>query len=375
MRSAGVASHSSWRVVASTAVTLTLFFGAFGASAEPTSLVRLSFSRGSGADTCIDEPRLEELVRGRLGRDPFSSRADVSIEGNAVRVEGTWRAVLDVRDRRGHALGHRELEAHDADCGPLGDALVLAVALTIDPEAGTTSLFPTSPEPAPASSSLPAPGASTAPVAPAAPVVAAAAPPVVAAPASSSVTSSDATTTAPVAASCPECAPREVHGDIVVAAEGGAAFGFFPKAAPVANVTALAGRGKVHGALSMSFLPEQAEGSLALGLTFVGVGGCYDAFTVRSVVATACAEVQAGAIHAVVRDLTPLHPGDQLWLAAAIGPRFAWTFLPPLRLDVAISAVIPLVRKSFGVEGERSPLFREAAVGAVSYAGLGVDIF
>ncbi len=369
MRSAGVASRCSSHVVAALGLTMTLCFGAFDASAEPTPLVRLSFSRGTGADTCLGEPQLEEQVQRRLGRDPFSPRADVSIEGNVVRADGTWRAVLDVRDRRGHALGHRELEAHDADCGPLGDALVLAIALAIDPEAGTTSLFPSSPEPTPASASLPAPLAP--PVAPVAPVAATVAPPVIAAPVESAP-SSDMTTVAP---SCPECGPREVHGDVVVAAAGGVAFGFFPKAAPVANVSALAGRGAFHGSLSMSFLPEQAAGSLALGLTFVGLGGCYDAVTVRSVVASACAEVQAGAIHAVVRDLTPLHPGDQLWLAAALGPRFGWTFLPPLRLEVAISAVVPLARKSFGVAGDRSPLFTEAVVGAVSYAGLGVDIF
>lgn len=371
MPSVGVASRCSSHVVASFGLATVLFYAAFDASAEPTSLVRLSFARGSGAETCLGEPQIEEQVVHRLGRDPFSARADVSIEGNVVRAEGTWHAVLDVRDRHGHALGHRELEAHDADCGPLGDALVLAVALAIDPEAGTTSLFPNNADAAPAA--VPAAAAPIAPAPPFAPVVATTAPPVIAA-AVTSAPSLDATTT-PVAPSCPECGPREVHGDVVVAAEGGVAFGFLPKAAPVANVSALAGRGAFHGALSMSFLPEQAAGSIALGLTFVGLGGCYDVFAVRAVSASACADVQAGAIHAVVRDLTPLHPGDQLWLAAALGPRFAWTFLPPLRLEVAISAVVPLVRKSFGIAGDPSPLFHEAAVGAVSYAGLGVDIF
>jgi hypothetical protein len=82
---------------------------------------------------------MARAVEQRLGRPVLvsPSQADLSIEGRAEATGDPTRlrAVLVMRDATGTVLGTREFEEAATDCVALRDAVALAVALMIDPDA------------------------------------------------------------------------------------------------------------------------------------------------------------------------------------------------------------------------------------------------
>ncbi|MEM9196195.1 MAG: hypothetical protein AAGF12_43935, partial [Myxococcota bacterium] len=95
--------------------------------------------RGAGAEACASTASLQVEVAERLGRDPFQPPITQHIEGIVRRSEGTFVATLYNRDPEGALVGEREFRSEAEDCDGLAAAVVLAVALAIDPEAALTA--------------------------------------------------------------------------------------------------------------------------------------------------------------------------------------------------------------------------------------------
>src|SRR5690606_18987279 len=87
-------------------------------------------------ESCISRQEIVSKVRRRLGTDPFTGEPGQWLEG-VIRREGhSWTATLYERDAEGNTLGTREFQSESEDCRELDEAIVLMVALLIDPEGG-----------------------------------------------------------------------------------------------------------------------------------------------------------------------------------------------------------------------------------------------
>lgn len=95
----------------------------------------LSWTRLEGADECIAAPELATRVEERVGQKVLvpPSEAQLSIEGRVVRAGKTWRAVIALARATGEVLWERTLETREPGCRALDDALVLVIALSLDP--------------------------------------------------------------------------------------------------------------------------------------------------------------------------------------------------------------------------------------------------
>ncbi len=83
---------------------------------------------------CPSRDALVLAVEGRLKRRVFVAErsSDVRLVVTVRKMEATWGAELELRDRRGETLGTRRVRSRGADCGGLGDSLPVVVALLID---------------------------------------------------------------------------------------------------------------------------------------------------------------------------------------------------------------------------------------------------
>jgi hypothetical protein len=319
------------------------------ARAQGSESFRFSWVRGEGAGACPDTRALAARVSERLGRNPFSDAAEQSIEGSVSARDGRFHAELRVRDAGGIARGSRELAANGPDCAELADAVVLAVALTIDPNAALGG----PPTPAP----------------PAAPPDV----PPVAEP--------------PALERCPEvrcppsepcrpvpCPPRAVPPRAAIVARAVVAAGVLPGMAPGAGVFGEVGGERLRGALGMRYFPETTTdgGRYGFGLTVGTAGVVLTAKVSEALELAGIAELELGASHAVVYELEPVEPGDQPWVAAAVGPRLGFSGLRALRIELGVSLVVPFVRPTFEVRGAAEPVFQSAPVAVLGYFGLGL---
>lgn len=109
------------------------------AAPRPPKTSSLSWARTAGAESCIGIRQLAQEVERLLGRRVFvsASRSELVVEGHVERTAqpAVWHVVLAVSDAEGRALGARELDSREKSCRSLDDALALAVALMIDPNA------------------------------------------------------------------------------------------------------------------------------------------------------------------------------------------------------------------------------------------------
>jgi hypothetical protein len=313
------------------------------AHAEPAPVFELSVVRAEGSGSCPSASEFERRVSARLGRVPFSDAPEQAIEVTLSRKEELWRAELVLRDGSGIVRGQRAIEAQGSDCAPLAEAAALAVALTIDPEAALGA--PPSGAERPPELVMPPP------------------PPPACLPAR-----------CPTPAPCPLCAPPLSSGATVAGSlRGVLTSGLLPGAAAGVELTAEAGTRNVRGALALLYLPETAAADtrFGFGLTAASAGVC-GAFPLTAKLEFGlCGQARLGAIYAVVRELTPVDAGDQPWLALGAGVRLRFEPVAPLFLEIGGSAVVPLLDRTFEVEGFDAPVFESAAVGAEGFAGLG----
>ncbi len=124
-------------------VVLACWFGIVSpASARPKSFA-LNWVRDDGAETCITSRTLARTIESMFG-PVFTTPGDaeLSLEGRVwPEMQGArWRARISVIDRNGARLGVRELSSAAESCRGFDAAIVLVLAMSIDPEAGLSSL-------------------------------------------------------------------------------------------------------------------------------------------------------------------------------------------------------------------------------------------
>jgi len=321
-------------------------------AAGANATFRLAWVRGDGGEACIDQRELERRVRERLGRDPFDSGASQSIEGDIAFTAGIGRAKLRVRAATGAAVGERALEVPAADCAGLTEAVVLAVALVIDPRA---SLAPGTSAAAPAASAL-TPRVSERPLddtfrEPCPPVARRACPPC-------------------RAEACPEAA----HSSLYVTLRALGTAGLLPTVAPGVAISAAMFGPRLWLTGGMSFLPEQDTGNFAFGLSTADLGACVSADAILGAIPSLCGQVRVGAMHAVVRELAPLRPGDHAWAAVELGPVMGLRPHGAWLLQGGVLGVIPVVRPRFALRGSNETVFESEALGGVAFVGLGIFV-
>lgn len=324
-------------------------------AAEPTK-TRLELTWEAGADGCPDQADLARRVTERLGWQPFDETAERAIQGRVTRVGNRWRARLRVLGRDGTIVGQRELNTSGPDCASLADAVTLAIALTIDPEAAYRPSPPPPASPA-APATTPPSRAQAPPPCPPCAVRPAPVPPVRSVP--------------PLAAD----EDRDLHG--AVTARGALAVGLLPAVAGGIEIAAdvVPARGW-HLLAGMLWLPEVAtdDEQFRFGITAGYLGGCYDALGWDGGGLGACASVQLGALHSVVSSAYPLDPGQEPWAAMTAGPRLTLRPLRPLLVELGIDAVVPLVRTEFWITHAEQQAFQPSPVGALGFVGAGVAI-
>jgi hypothetical protein len=325
------------------------------ALADDATSFRFSWVRGEGTGSCPDARTLAARAAVRLRRDPFSETAKQSIEGSVVLDGPELKAELRLRDEAGVVHGRRELRSKQADCVELAEAVVLAVVLTIDPNAA----FSDAPAPvAPTPPSVPptaSPGAAEPPALGACPVV-----------------------RCPTPGPCPaaRCPPPPPLEAIAFTARVVGGIGILPGFAPGAAAAGEVGGAHVRGSFGIVYFPEATTtgGEFAFGVTTGTLGAIFAWPLAGSIDLAAVVELQVGAIHAVVFESDPVNPGDQLWLAGALGPRLGFSPFRPFRLEVGVSLVVPATRPSFDVRGASEPAFQSAPVGGMAHIGAGVGL-
>jgi hypothetical protein len=343
------------------------------AQPSPSDGVRLSFVRADNATDCVTAPALErEMVR-RMGRDPFAGAARQWIEGVVVKEGAYYEVQLFERDAEGTTLGIRRLREAAADCHKLDDAIVLAIALIIDPTAHLAPANPIAPASTPASKA-----ASTQ---------------------SPNVAASVATIgawddrTARQAPPARAALPPAVHYDAptpsIDSRPAAAAFvsvdavlthGILPGVAPGTElVTRLPLDAKRRYALRLSalYLPEKRPssslGDLGYGLTAMEVGAC--AGRSRQQVAWyGCTAFGLGAVHTVVHSPTPAEPGDRLWMAFRLEAGLGLHIAGPVWLEARLFDLIAPKRWQFRVTVDKTPqtAFTQAILMPGAALGLGV---
>jgi hypothetical protein len=319
--------------------------GAFSARAQPgePAPVRLSLERSPGAESCPGDAELGRRVAARIGRDPFSEQATRSVEVRIQRAERHWRAEIRLLDAERRAIATREpLDSTAADCSALADAVVLAVALTIDPDAALDAPS-TTPPPLPAPP-IPCPEVRC-PTPRCAPCVA--------------------------PAPAPEPEPEPVRAGLRAVG----ALGVLP--APALGVSLAAEVEATSGfsiGVAVLYMPEVKtdDGELAFGLTAFEPFGCARLIETRSAELSGCAGLQLGSLHAVAHGLRPLEPGDYPWLAATLGPRGTLAPTRGLRLELGAVAAAPLIAHDFVVRGRPGSAHEPATIGLFGFIGFGV---
>ncbi len=133
----------------------TLFAARAHSEARPSA--RLDYVRKGAASVCPDEAGMRAAVTARLGYDPFTADADRTVAVSLTREGATFRAVIEVRDASGAAIGVRKLQSsalHDVDCEELAGSIAIALAVAIDPlGTGPAPSASASPSSAPSASS------------------------------------------------------------------------------------------------------------------------------------------------------------------------------------------------------------------------------
>jgi hypothetical protein len=99
-------------------------------------LVSLDWKRLEGAESCIDQTRLETEVEARLDRRVFvpSRGARMRVTGTIAQVPNSqeWVASLEARDTTGRLVGVRVIRTEAERCEELDSSLALVLAIAIE---------------------------------------------------------------------------------------------------------------------------------------------------------------------------------------------------------------------------------------------------
>jgi hypothetical protein len=289
--------------------------------------------RLEGAGSCIDAAELEARVKRRLGSDPFDARASRSIEGVARRTGEIWRAQIAVRahpDDTNPPL--RELESSASDCESLSSAVVLAVALAVDPAAAFSD---------PAVKTAPSSAPAEAPRTPA---------------------KEPATTASEVALAG--------RAELTLAGQ----MGLLPRASlgvGLGVATALSRRFDL-GVRARAFPEVEVKGdpSYAVGLAALTLELCGHARPTASVELRACGGPALGVLHAAVLAGARTQPGERASLAAELGLDTTFALTRTLALQLGVRAAVPVTRYRFTLDGSVEALFVQSSLAGMAHVGL-----
>jgi hypothetical protein len=324
------------------------------AGAQPLRPTSLRVER-SVEESCPDEGALRREVERRVGGGSF---VDDGARVIVVRYRPAWRgrrrAQVAVREGPGPAAV-RELALDGPGCDDLAEAIALAVALVIDPDAALRPLSP----PPPPRPPLPEAAAPTCPEVPRAQCPACAACPA-----------------PPPSAPVGPPRPGLVRRPTWIALTGGLVVGVAPAPAPDVGFTVLLPlRGALGLGLGASYMPPVAtsDGAASVGRTVARVGACLD--TAPSWIQVGgCAGALAGVLHLAALALVPVAPGDRVWLGASAEAHAR--LLPGDRWVISLQArvVVPLLTWAPRVEGAPSPSFSPPPVAFEADLAVGVRL-
>jgi len=347
------------------------------AEEAPVSGVRLSFVRTDSAAECIALPTLEREISRRMGHDPFEGNARQWIEGTVARQSDYFEVQLFERDREGNTLGSRRLREQAGDCHQLDDAIVLAIALLIDP---TARLAPPS---AGVGEAGFVPSALSA--APSASAVAMPAPPVRNAPPQGNGAMGFGPE--PMGLSRADVTPKKGANRVgapFVAADALVVYGIVPGVALGAELLTrvqLDSNERYALKLSAVFVPEkvQNDGNNELGysLTSMQAGACF-ASRATSLLGFGCVEASLGAVHTVVHSPEPFKPDDRLWAALRLEAGVGVQVSGPVWIDLRVFDWIAPRLWDFnvvsnpGATAQKETVFRQKPLMPGAALGLGL---
>lgn len=300
-------------------VCLSTSFASATAGAEGFAL---QWVRAPGAESCVDGSSLRAAVRAKLRLDPFAPSFSTIIEGIATpRAKGGFDVELFHRDSSGKPLGSRRLFTATQDCSALREAIVLAIVLAIDPTGRNRAVEH---KPAPVE---PAPRAPPGPI-------------------RSKAKSSTRRTLSvgPLLAS--NLLPDLSYG------------------ASLRIGSDISAKWSLRG--GVSYQSEQKAGlgadEAAFGASTVSLGACVAPWSPATVAFDLCAELVAGAVHAVVFELLPLDVGERLWLATNLSIGAKVRLSPTVFLRVEASVFLPINRLRYSIQGDTMPIFQQSRV-------------
>lgn len=288
-------------------------------------------------------PSLDALtadVRRRMGRDPFASDAARLLTVRFRRHSNGWNARITARERDTRAV--RELSRRTETCAALLDAVGLAVALAIDPDA---PLVPDRPPVCPPTPECPAQRECPAPP------------------------------------ECPVVAPRVIVREVPTAPRGvpsslSARAGVTVGSTPLAPAVMLQFRsrheGPWHATAGAFVVPvTNADSATGFGLTTLFAGLCVG--TLGAVRVSGCAGLQGGVLHAVVYELVPVAPGDRVWFGLFGEGAARVRIAGPVFAEGAVRVTVALAQQRYTVRGRPSLGLDPWPVAIDATLGAGVD--
>ena len=322
-------------------------------ASQTEPLVRLRWLRGTEASQCPEQAEVQRLVQMRLGRDPFAANAPRTIDASIDAKGGLWHVELSVRNADGPVEGRRVFDVRADSCTQVVEAVSLAVALAIDPNASFT-IDPSAPGLSAPNQTQTNPSTQSDTD-------------VHSAPASKPepVRYRYAQIFVPIAAPCPPSHEAQVD----LSLRGIAAAGLLPNIAPGFAVAGAVGNHNSHAVLGISHFAESSRNrQFAFGLTTLDLGYRHDIVASNAFAASLSAEVHVGALHSVVTQLEPIHPGDRFFGAVSLGPRLVWRAWAPFFIEGGVSAWLAFERPDFSTN---SRVFESELVSGVGYLGVG----
>jgi len=260
------------------------------------------------------------------------------------RDSDSWTAVVHLRGATGELLGTRAIEANAESCDTLARATVLAITLTIDPDAfAVPERAKVPPRPSPVTDRRERPR-TQAPIRPGPP---------------------------PATEHAPE-RKDDVTARVTPAVE--TAWGVLPGVAwggSLVAATSLSDR--ISGSLGMLWLSEKRLDNerFGFGLTSGSLRFCFEEGAASFVGTRSCASWQIGVMHAIAYVDEPVDPGQKLWTAAGGGQELAVRFARRWALTLGADAWVPIVRHDFRLVGGASErVFLPSSIAASARMGV-----
>lgn len=296
------------------------------------------------------------MVAARLGYDPFVVTATQQVEGLVTKEGDHYIVALFDRDARGALIGSQSFASESSDCRVLDAALVLALALAIDPESALVTHEASATPVDEPSARPPTNGPAVLEIGTS----------------SAHVASAAAELGRPYAPPCNDASPAHVQAGAVSTLDmiPGLATGFEVRTdARLYDV--------LRGHIGAIFLPEQrtsestvARFGLSLAAAMIGLG--IESPPVGPFLFSIDASIALGTLTVSVVAPMPTDPGVHFWSAALVRGRVSLVPIEPLIVSVGVGLLVPFVSHSFRVEGHSQPDWTPAPIAPVFDAGLGV---